>query len=100
MVDTIRVEVVHALPDEQCLISLEVAPGTTMLEAVRQSGIAARFAKLGLSRAPMGVFGRAEPDPAHRVLRAGERVEIYRPLKRDPKAARRARAERIRQGRG
>lgn len=97
MADTIRVEVVYALPDQQCLITLDVAPGTTMLEAARQSGIAARFAGLEPSRMPMGVFGRAEPDPARRVLRDGERVELYRPLKRDPKAARRARAQRTRQ---
>lgn len=42
----------------------------------------------------MGVFGKAEPAPAQRVLVDGERVEIYRPLKIDPKAARKARAQR------
>lgn len=89
-------EVVYALPDRQCLIGLDVAPGTTMLEAARQSGIAGRFPGLELEKASMGVFGKAEPDPACRVLVAGERVEIYRPLKLDPKAARRARAERAR----
>ncbi|GAA5129832.1 RnfH family protein [Alloalcanivorax gelatiniphagus] len=99
MADTIRVEVVHALPDRQRLIALDVAPGTTMLEAARQSGIAGQVEGLVLETAPMGIFGKAEPEPARRVLEDGERVEIYRPLTVDPKAARRARAERARKGR-
>ncbi|MCH2556293.1 MAG: RnfH family protein [Alcanivorax sp.] len=94
MADAIRVEVVYALPDRQRLIALDVAPGTTMLEAARQSGIAGQFEGLELETASMGVFGKAEPHPAERVLVDGERVEIYRPLQVDPKAARRARAER------
>lgn len=94
MADTLRVEVVFALPDRQRLIALDVAPGTTMLEAARQSGIAGEFEGLELETAPMGIFGRAEPHPAERVLADGERVEIYRPLRVDPKAARRARARR------
>ncbi|MBL7252387.1 RnfH family protein [Alloalcanivorax sp. C16-2] len=96
MAESIRVEVVYALPDKQRLVALEVAPGTTMLDAARQSGIAGQFEGLELENMPMGIFGKAEPDPARRVLADGERVEIYRPLSIDPKAARRARAERSR----
>jgi len=92
--DRLRVEVVYALPEKQRLIALDVPPGTTMLEAARESGIAEQFEGLDLERAAMGVFGKAEPAPAQRVLVDGERVEIYRPLKIDPKAARKARAER------
>ena len=97
MAESISVEVVYALPDKQRLIALDVAPGTTMLDAARQSGIAGQFEGLELEKMPMGIFGKAEPDPARRVLAAGERVEIYRPLQVDPKAAQRARAERSRQ---
>ena len=92
--DRLHVEVVYALPEKQRLIALDVPAGTTMLEAARESGIAEHFEGLDLARAAMGVFGKAEPAPAQRVLMDGERVEIYRPLKIDPKAARKARAQR------
>ena len=35
----IKVEVVYALPQKQTLLALEVAVGTTVIEAVRASGI-------------------------------------------------------------
>jgi putative ubiquitin-RnfH superfamily antitoxin RatB of RatAB toxin-antitoxin module len=92
--DRLHVEVVYALPEKQRLIALDVPAGTTMLEAARESGIAEYFEGLDLERAAMGVFGKAEPAPARRVLMDGERVEIYRPLRIDPKAARKARAAR------
>lgn len=38
-----------------------------------------------------GVWGK--PRPAHYVLREGDRIEFYRPLKTDPKQARRARGD-------
>ena len=36
---------------------------------------------------------------ADQVLRAGDRVEIYRPLKADPKEVRKARAARVKERR-
>jgi putative ubiquitin-RnfH superfamily antitoxin RatB of RatAB toxin-antitoxin module len=44
----------------------------------------------------MGIFGKAVPRPAERVLTEGERVEIYRPLIADPKEVRKQRAARAR----
>jgi putative ubiquitin-RnfH superfamily antitoxin RatB of RatAB toxin-antitoxin module len=37
--ETIRVEVVYARPDVQRLLALDVVPGTTMTQAVEQSGV-------------------------------------------------------------
>ena len=93
----IRVEVAYARPEKQKLIALEVPEGTTLYEAAVQSGITEHFPDLDLESAPMGVFGKAEPAPGKRVLQDGERVEIYRPLKLDPKEVRRARAEKARE---
>lgn len=90
--DTIRVEVVYGLPHRQKLISLQVAPGTTMYQAARESGITNFFPGLELDRAQMGIFGKLEANPRERVLEDGDRVEIYRPLKVDPKDVRKARA--------
>ena len=88
----LKVEVVYAAPAEQLLLALEVPPGTTVEEAIEQSGIGGRFTDLDAARAPVGIFGkRVKRDT---VLRDGDRVEIYRPLVADPKSARRARTRR------
>lgn len=50
------------------------------------------FPELDLESAPLGIFGKAVPKPAERVLQSGERVEIYRPLIADPKEVRKQRA--------
>lgn len=89
------VEVAYALPDKQAIVPLKVAPGTTALEAAQRSGIADRFEGLDLENARLGVFGKVvAPD---QVLQAGDRVEIYRPLKVDPKEVRKARAARVKE---
>lgn len=91
--DMIRVEVAYALPEKQKIIELHVEPGTTMYQAAVQSGITEHFEDLDLDKSPMGIFGKAEGNPKKRVLEEGERVEIYRPLKIDPKEVRKARAK-------
>ena len=93
MADTqlIRVEVAYALLDEQKIIALDVAPGSTALEAARQSGIVKQFPGLDLEVSDMGVFGKVVK-PLEYVVQAGDRVEIYRPLKADPKEVRKKRA--------
>lgn len=95
-VETIRVEVVYARPDVQRLVALDVVPGTTMTQAVERSGLLAEFPEIDLATAPMGIFSKREDHPAARVLQAGDRVELYRPLEMDPKEARKLRAERAR----
>lgn len=85
----LRVEVVYALRDEQVLIALEVEEGTTVEQAIERSGIRTKFPDIAIGRGRVGVFGKpVEPGAA---LRAGDRVEIYRPLTADPKEARRNR---------
>ncbi len=88
----IRVEVAYALPERQRIVALEVPPGTTVFEAAERSGIASIFDGIDLATAKMGIFGKAVPNPRTQVLEDGERVEIYRPLRADPKDARKARA--------
>ena len=86
----IQVEVVLAMADRQELVVLEVIVGTTLAEAITQSGLPGMFEGFELDLANVGVFGRkASPE---QVLQAGDRVEIYRPLTADPKEVRRQRA--------
>ena len=90
----LAVEVVYAVRGEQVLLSLEVRPGATVHEAIEQSGIRRRFPGLDPAHGKVGIFGKlVKPDT---VLKAGDRVEIYRPLIADPKDARR---QRVRQKR-
>jgi len=87
-----RVEVAYALPERQLIVAVDVPPETTAMEAIRLSGIEEQFAEIDLGINRIGVFGKlCKPD---RVLAPGERVEIYRPLKADPKVVRRERAAR------
>lgn len=88
-----KVEVAYATPERQEIVPLDVAEGSTALSAARQSGITALFPEIQLDTAAMGIFGKALKNPASHPLRDGDRVEIYRPLKIDPKQARLNRAK-------
>ncbi|MDX1587498.1 MAG: RnfH family protein [Oleiphilaceae bacterium] len=94
MSEKLNVEVAYARPDKQRILPLQVAPGTTMVEAVQQSGITRHFPEIDVASQPMGIFGQVVADPANHPLRDGDRVEIYRPLIIDPKQARLDRARR------
>ncbi len=88
----IKVEVVYALANEQKLIALDVLLGTTMYEAVVQSGILDVFPDIDVDVNKMGLFGKVVKNPKDYVMQEGDRVEIYRPLLIDPKQARLNRA--------
>ena len=82
-----NIEVAFALAERQELIGLEVPSGTTVEMAIDQSGIAALFPEQDLSACQTGIWGK--PVPRDRLLKDGDRVELYRPLKIDPREARR-----------
>jgi len=83
--DDLRVEVVYATRERQWLIALDVAPGTTVSEAIHASGILEHCPGIDLTN--IGVFG--ERVGHDHQLESGDRIEIYRPLIADPKDARR-----------
>ena len=86
----VKVEVAYALPEQQTVIALEVAEGSTVQLAIEQSGILAKHAELDLQVNSVGVYGKAAKLDA--LVRDGDRVEIYRPIVADPKAARKKKA--------
>lgn len=88
--EKISVEVAYALSQTQSIITLTVSAGTTALEAVIQSGIAQQYPDISLDHLTLGIFGKKVE--AGTVLKAMDRVEIYRPLLANPKEARRQRA--------
>ena len=89
----IRVEIVYALPLAQDVCAIEVPEGTTVLEAIRLS----RHAQCDLSTHTLSVYGR--PVALDTALRDQDRIEILRPLRVDPKEARRRRQSRRRSAR-
>jgi len=88
--ESIPVEVAYATPDEQVILALDVAPGTTLQQAIEQSGILERFPEIDMQKQKAGIFGKLKK--ADQVLQSGDRVEIYRPLIADPKKVRKERA--------
>lgn len=86
----LAVEVRYAAPGLHWQRSLQVPVNTSILQALQQSGIAQAIPGLDLGQGRFGVFGKLRP--ADSMLRAGDRIEVYRPLIADPKDARRRRA--------
>lgn len=92
MVAKLDIEVVYATAERQHLITLSVPQGTTLCDAVRLSGLACYIEGANIETMPIGVFGERVKQPEKRLVAAGERVEIYRPLRCDPKKQRQERA--------
>jgi len=86
----LQVVVTYALPQQEFIRPLSVAPGTTVGQAIEQSGVLASFPDINLVTQPVGIYGKKKT--LDTVLRALDRVEIYRPLVADPKDSRRKRA--------
>ena len=86
----LQVYVTYALPRQEFIRPRRVAPGTTVGQAIEQSGVLATFPDINLVTQPVGIYGKKKT--LETVLRERDRVEIYRPLVADPKDSRRKRA--------
>jgi putative ubiquitin-RnfH superfamily antitoxin RatB of RatAB toxin-antitoxin module len=86
-VERIAIEVACAEADRQTVLALEVPLGCTAGEALERSGILARHPAVDAAACGVGIFGTEVP--RSRVLRAGDRVELLRPLAEDPRERRR-----------
>ncbi|MEJ2129081.1 MAG: RnfH family protein [Woeseiaceae bacterium] len=87
MADSITVEVVFALPERQKLVTVTLDQAASVADALEASGIYDEFPETDFAAMQTGVWGRlAGLDES---LADGDRIEIYRPLERDPREARR-----------
>lgn len=84
----LKVEVVCAQKSSQQVVALVVDEGASAIDAVRASGLIPIDTVADENPLHLGIYGKSVPPDT--VLRDGDRVEIYRSLKIDPKAARRA----------
>jgi len=85
-----RCTVAYATPERQWLWAVTLADGATVADALEQ----ARAQVAGIEvpwNADVGIFGELCDRAA--VPRDGDRIEIYRPLKADPKESRRERVK-------
>lgn len=87
--EMIQVEVAYARPERQVILPVMLAAGSTIEQAIEQSGVVNEFPEIDLSQNKVGIFGKLSKKTAE--LKAGDRVEIYRPLLADPKEVRRKR---------
>lgn len=85
-----RVLVAIALRERQEVVELDLPEGSRVEAALAAARLTARMPEPARERHRIGIWGRA-CDLAT-LLRDGDRVEVYRELKADPKAQRRARA--------
>jgi putative ubiquitin-RnfH superfamily antitoxin RatB of RatAB toxin-antitoxin module len=77
-----QIGVAYSESGQQVWLNIEVPDETTVQEAIEKSGILKMFPHIDLATQKVGVFGKlVKPEAA---LRAGDRVEIYRPIICDP----------------
>ena len=69
--------------------TLDIPGGSSARQAVAQCDVLAEFADLALGALNLGIWGKR--CSLNHKLKDNDRVEIYRPLRVDPKVARRER---------
>ncbi len=94
MAEKIIIETAYALEEVQYLFVDEVEEGATVEEALKHSKLLKELPDLVIDK--VGIFGKLVS--LDTVLRAGDRIEVYRPLKADPKERRRKKVEQERAG--
>lgn len=86
---TVNVELVY-IPEHRppFQVTLQLEEGATVADALRKADIEALYPEV--AHFPVGVF--AKEVTRETLLKPGDRIEVYRPLKMDPKEKRRHRA--------
>ena len=87
----LAIEVAFAGTDEQSVVKLCVADGTTAREAVMMSKLPLSFPDIRFSECLLGRFGSRIDEDVR--VESGDRIEVYRPLQLSPKEIRHRRAD-------
>ena len=77
-----QIGVAYSEPGQQIWLNIEVPDESTVTDAIERSGILKQFPHIDLATQKVGVFGRLVKLDA--ALKAGDRIEIYRPIIADP----------------
>lgn len=89
--ELIEIEIAYLRPDRQFLQSLSLEPGACVETAITASGILKQCPEINLDQQKIGIFGQI--CDLNTPLKTGDRVEIYRPLAKNPMDQRRANAK-------
>jgi uncharacterized protein len=98
MADVLSVSVVYATPEMEVCVPVQLVAGSTIADAIRASGLAGKVPGIDVAVLKAGLWGKLKP--ASTMLREGDRVEVYRPLKADPNTARQHRVAKKRAAAG
>lgn len=79
----IVVEVIYASEDKQTVFELSVPENTTVEQAINLSRVCQQHPEIDLKQNPIGIFSKKVQLTTQ--VQEGDRIEIYRPLKQDPK---------------
>ena len=77
-----QVGVAYSESNQQIWMTIDVPEDATLADAIDRSGILKLFPQIDLDTQRVGVFGKVAK--LNTPLRAGDRVEIYRPIVCDP----------------
>jgi putative ubiquitin-RnfH superfamily antitoxin RatB of RatAB toxin-antitoxin module len=87
----VSVEIAYAEPGRQFLRKVSLASGASVADAIMASGVAVEYA-IDTAMLDVGIWSRRVSRDT--LVADGDRIELYRPLKADPKESRRRRAAR------
>lgn len=84
---SMKVSIAYINPNKKCWLKIDVPDESTVLEAIKVSGILEQFPDIDLDKQKIGIYGRfIKPDAK---IKEGDRIEIYRPIIADPKTVKR-----------
>lgn len=86
-----NVEVVYINSQQQFRKTLIVAEDTNVRQVIESSQVLALFKEINLSENKVGIFSKLVA--LDKIVKAGDRIEIYQPLIIDPMQARIQRAK-------
>jgi len=89
----IKITVAFALPNKQIEIPLIVEENCTVALAIQRSKISKMFSNIHFSDIQVGIDSKRVG--LYTGLQSGDRIEIYRPLHKDPRQIRKLRARKI-----
>jgi len=77
-----QIGIAYAEANQQVWIKVELDDGSTVQDAIEQSGVLDQFPHIDLTRQKVGIFGKLISLDSK--VNEGDRVEIYRVITADP----------------
>ncbi len=86
-VKMVNVGVAYTNQTRQVWLKVELPDGSTVIDAIEESGVLDMFPDIDLQNQKIGIYGKLTK--VDEKLKEGDRVEIYRPIIADPKTVKR-----------